>query len=82
MSGGDSGAGRGDAVQNVGAYGQEVADTIVSVRALDRTTGQFHDLPGVDCGFGYRSSRFNGGEAGRWIITSVTFALTPDAPPT
>jgi len=61
-------------MQNVGAYGQEVADTIVAVDAIDRTTGQLVELLRRDCGFGYRTSHFKGSE--RWIITHVTFRLT------
>jgi UDP-N-acetylmuramate dehydrogenase len=61
-------------MQNVGAYGQEVSDTIVAVDALDRTTGQLVELLPRDCGFAYRSSKFKGSE--RWIITHVTFRLT------
>ena len=69
-------------VQNVGAYGQEVARSIAEVRALDRRTWEFHTLSAADCGFGYRRSRFNGpGEIDRWIIVSATFALTPGGAP-
>jgi UDP-N-acetylmuramate dehydrogenase len=69
-------------VQNVGAYGQEVADTIVQVGALDRTTGNTQILSRDECRFAYRRSRFNHDEPGRWVILSVTFALKPNAPPT
>jgi UDP-N-acetylmuramate dehydrogenase len=44
-------------IQNVGAYGQEVAGTIVSVRAWDRDRGAIAEIPAADCGFGYRTSR-------------------------
>ncbi len=68
-------------VQNVGAYGQEVADTVTRVRAFDREIGETRDLTASDCGFAYRRSRFNSpGEMGRWVILSVTFALRPGAP--
>jgi UDP-N-acetylmuramate dehydrogenase len=60
-------------MQNVGAYGQEVADTIVFVRALDRTTGDVIEIDGRDCGFGYRTSRFRGDD--RYVIYEVGFAL-------
>ena len=60
-------------MQNVGAYGQEVADTIVCVDALERATGQIVEFVPVDCGFAYRTSKFKGSE--RWIITNVTFRL-------
>ena len=62
-------------IQNVGAYGQEVSDTIESVRAFDRATGTFVYLRPVDCRFGYRSSAFKGSE--RWIVTSVRFSFVP-----
>jgi UDP-N-acetylmuramate dehydrogenase len=61
-------------VQNVGAYGQEVAETIAAVRVLDRTTGEVLDLPPQECGFGYRSSRFKS-DPGRFVVLSVTFEL-------
>ena len=71
----------GTPVQNVGAYGQEVADTIQSVRALDLRTDQAVDLPRDDCGFAYRRSIFNGSERGRYIITAVTFRFDRSARP-
>ncbi len=58
-------------MQNVGAYGQEVADTIVFVRALDRTTGEVVKLEPADCRFAYRSSVFRGSD--RWILLEVRF---------
>lgn len=61
-------------IQNVGAYGQEVADTITAVRALERATGTIHDLTPADCGFGYRDSRFKR-DPGAWVVLAVTFAL-------
>ncbi|WP_437527384.1 UDP-N-acetylmuramate dehydrogenase [Sorangium sp. So ce726] len=64
-------------IQNVGAYGQEVAETIVEVRAIDRATGVAVVLSGADCGFGYRDSRFKRAWRGRYVITAVTFALRP-----
>ena len=45
-------------IQNVGAYGQEVAQTLVSVRGYDRERGEVADLTAADCGFGYRTSAF------------------------
>jgi UDP-N-acetylmuramate dehydrogenase len=107
-------------IQNVGAYGQEVAQTIASVRAYDRLRGEVVELSGADCGFGYRTSRFKreaaaalaaeaglrsaspmagaephagspiagaapkpaphtAGATGRFVILSVTFALTASA---
>lgn len=63
-------------MQNVGAYGQEVSDTIAFVRALDRTTGALVEIAGGDCAFGYRTSRFRGSD--RHVIVEVGFALTKD----
>lgn len=71
----------GTPVQNVGAYGQEVSQTLVEVRALDRTTCAFVDLPASACGFAYRRSIFNGSARGRFIVSRVAFQLKPDAEP-
>jgi UDP-N-acetylmuramate dehydrogenase len=65
----------GTPVQNVGAYGQEVADTIESVIALDLRDGQQREISKADCGFKYRTSIFNTTERGRYIILQVTYAL-------
>ncbi len=59
-------------IQNVGAYGQEVAETVARVRAYDRRERRVLTLAGPDCGFGYRSSRFKA-EPGRWLVLEVTF---------
>jgi UDP-N-acetylmuramate dehydrogenase len=61
-------------IQNVGAYGQEVAETISAVRVLDRADGAVRTLGPDDCGFTYRSSAFKR-EPGRWVVLSVSFAL-------
>ena len=61
-------------IQNVGAYGQEVAETVVSVRVLDRERDAVAELPAADCGFAYRSSAFKR-TPGRWVVLAVTFAL-------
>lgn len=72
----------GTPVQNVGAYGQEVAQTITGVRCYDRLARIFVTLSNAECRFGYRSSRFNAGpDAGRFIVTAVTFALAPGGAP-
>ncbi|HVI09175.1 MAG TPA: UDP-N-acetylmuramate dehydrogenase [Candidatus Binatia bacterium] len=71
----------GTPVQNVGAYGQEVSETISSVLALDLKDNQLHELCAEACGFGYRSSIFNTSERGRFIVLRVRFALVPDAAP-
>ena len=72
----------GTPVQNVGAYGQEVSNTIQGVRVFDRTVGGFQELSAVDCGFGYRTSIFNSSARDRYIVTAVTFALQPFGEPT
>ncbi|WP_228430920.1 UDP-N-acetylmuramate dehydrogenase [Baekduia soli] len=61
-------------IQNVGAYGQEVADVITGVRALDRTTGVVVELDPAACAFAYRSSAFKR-DPGRFVVLSVRFAL-------
>lgn len=62
-------------VQNVGAYGQEIAQTLVSVEAYDRQAKQFINLQGSDCAFGYRTSRFKTTDRGRFFITAITLHL-------
>lgn len=71
----------GTPVQNVGAYGQEVSETIVSVRAFDRKSGEIMTLTNADCGFAYRTSIFNTSEKERFIVLSVTYALTLNGHP-
>jgi UDP-N-acetylmuramate dehydrogenase len=71
----------GTPVQNVGAYGQEVADTICSVEVLDLKDGQVRELCREACGFSYRASIFNTTERGRFIVLRVTYALTPGGKP-
>lgn len=65
----------GTPVQNVGAYGQEVSETIYTVRVYDRKERIFKDLTNGECGFEYRKSIFNSTEKNRYIVASVTFAL-------
>jgi UDP-N-acetylmuramate dehydrogenase len=79
-------------IQNVGAYGQEVAATIHSVTAFDRASSQVRVLRGADCGFGYRTSVFKetrwpaepeqadvpSSPTGRYVVSDVTFALRRD----
>ena len=72
----------GTPVQNVGAYGQEVASLIESVRALDLETQVFTEIQNADCGFAYRRSRFNSTDRGRFIVTRVDYRLTPGGAPT
>lgn len=64
-------------IQNVGAYGQEVADTITEVRVLDRESGMVGTLPAAACGFRYRGSSFKGRE--RHVVLGVTFSLRAGA---
>ena len=71
----------GTPVQNVGAYGQEVSETIESVEVFDRNDGQIRELCQEACGFSYRTSIFNTIESGRFIILRVTYALTPGGKP-
>jgi UDP-N-acetylmuramate dehydrogenase len=71
----------GAPIQNVGAYGHEVKETILRVRAFDRERNVFVDLPKEACAFGYRTSLFRG--KGRYIVTKVLFELdvSPDSAP-
>ena len=71
----------GTPVQNVGAYGQEVSETIVSVRCFDRHTRKIVTLANTSCGFSYRTSIFNSSERDRYIVLSVTFALVKGGRP-
>ena len=64
-------------VQNVGAYGSEVADVIAALRVLDRRTGAVESWPPQRCGFGFRTSAFK--HTDRYVVLSVTFRLTRDA---
>jgi UDP-N-acetylmuramate dehydrogenase len=65
----------GTPVQNVGAYGQEVSETITSVRVFDTASGEICEMEKADSGFSYRTSIFNARERGRYIVLRVTFAL-------
>jgi UDP-N-acetylmuramate dehydrogenase len=71
----------GTPVQNVGAYGQEVAETIVRVHAFDRETEQFVEFDREGCRFRYRESRFNTDEPGRYVVHQVEFKLVEDGSP-
>jgi len=61
-------------IQNVGAYGADVSELISTVRTLDRSTGQLKTFFPIECGFGYRTSRFKS-NPGRFVVLSVTFQL-------
>lgn len=67
-------------IQNVGAYGQEISQTLTTVEAFDNQTGQFVTLAGSDCGFSYRNSRFKSADRGRFFITGLTLHLTKGNP--
>ncbi|MGA8153842.1 MAG: UDP-N-acetylmuramate dehydrogenase [Terriglobales bacterium] len=71
----------GTPVQNVGAYGQEVAETIESVLVFDLRHGQTQELCSEACGFSYRTSIFNSTERGRFIILRVTYGLEREGKP-
>ncbi len=62
-------------IQNVGAYGQEIANTLVTIEAYDTSTKSFVNIPGTDCAFGYRTSRFKTTDKGRFYITAITLHL-------
>ena len=64
-------------IQNVGAYGAEVAQVIESLKVLDRSTGAVSRMPGAQVGFGYRSSQLKR-TPGRWVVLAVTFVLGTD----
>ncbi len=67
-------------VQNVGAYGQEIAGVLESLEAYDTTTNTFVTLQNADCEFSYRHSIFRGSQQGRYIITTVTLKLSKSMP--
>jgi UDP-N-acetylmuramate dehydrogenase len=69
----------GTPVQNVGAYGQEIADVLVGVRAFDRHTESIVELSKQECGFAYRSSIFNTTQKDRYIVLSITYGLQEHA---
>ncbi|MFF5210430.1 UDP-N-acetylmuramate dehydrogenase [Streptosporangium sp. NPDC000396] len=64
-------------IQNVGAYGQDVSQTIIGVRVYDRRTGEVGDLTARECGFAYRHSVFKE-EPGRRVVLAVTYELAKD----
>jgi UDP-N-acetylmuramate dehydrogenase len=69
-------------IQNVGAYGQEVSDTVTAVRALDTGRGEIVSVPAARCGFAYRDSTFKREPPGRWVVLAVTYRLRPAGAPT
>jgi UDP-N-acetylmuramate dehydrogenase len=68
-------------IQNVGAYGQEVGETITRVVAIDRESGECVSFSAEECGFSYRDSVFKSRAADRFVVTEVSFRLNLDAPP-
>jgi UDP-N-acetylmuramate dehydrogenase len=62
-------------VQNVGAYGQEVSDTLVELDAMSRRDGAVRRFTAEDCRFGYRRSVFKQAERDRWVVLAVTYRL-------
>jgi UDP-N-acetylmuramate dehydrogenase len=71
----------GAPVQNVGAYGQEVCETIGEVLVFDELENSLRQLSSAECEFNYRSSLFNASQRGRFIVVRVAFALVPNGPP-
>ena len=64
-------------MQNVGAYGQEVSETVIVVRALDTSIGRIMTFENRECRFGYRDSLFRSDAPGRYVILSVAYRLRP-----
>src|SRR5208282_5131241 len=71
----------GTPVQNVGAYGQEVASVIERVRVFEIGARKFVEFSAAECGFAYRRSRFNSTDLGRFIVTRVDYRLRRDGEP-
>jgi UDP-N-acetylmuramate dehydrogenase len=71
----------GTPIQNVGAYGQEIAETLVAVSCLTRGGLDRVTFDHADCGFGYRTSRFKRGDRDRYVVLDVTLRLRRDAAP-
>lgn len=71
----------GTPVQNVGAYGQEVSETVVSVRVYDRKFKGIRELTNAECGFTYRTSIFNSVERDRYVVLAVTYELVRNGEP-
>ncbi len=72
----------GTPVQNVGAYGQDVASVIDRVRAFDLEGRKSVEFSAAECGFGYRHSRFNSTDRGRYVVTRVDYRLKRGGAPT
>ena len=63
-------------IQNVGAYGREIKDTLTTIEAYDNQLGKLVTLRNDECDFGYRMSRFKSNDKGRFFISSITLHLT------
>lgn len=72
----------GAPVQNIGAYGHELSEALTTVEVFDTQTGSLANLQTIDCGFGYRTSRFKTTDRGRFLITGLTLHLTKPLPTT
>src|SRR5207245_4558799 len=68
-------------IQNVGAYGQDVSETVVAVRLLDTADGRLLTWSNPECGFAYRDSAFKSRDAGRYVVLAVTYRLRPGGVP-
>jgi len=68
-------------IQNVGAYGQEVSDTVTLVRALDRRDGSVVTLTAAECAFAYRDSALKRAAPERYVVLTVTYRLLPGGRP-
>ena len=68
-------------IQNVGAYGQEISETMASLTAIDKKTLELVTITREECEFGYRTSRFKTKDRDRFIITTVSYRLRPDGAP-
>src|SRR2546428_6843823 len=71
----------GTPIQNVGAYGQEIAESLVSVECLDRTTLERRTFTARECAFAYRDSRFKRADRGRYVVLEVALRLARDQTP-
>jgi UDP-N-acetylmuramate dehydrogenase len=71
----------GTPIQNVGAYGQEIADTLLCVTCLDRATLERRTFSAAECRFGYRDSRFKREDRGHYIVLDITLRLARDQRP-
>lgn len=69
-------------IQNVGAYGQDVSETVTIVEVLDRRSGELRELTAKECEFGYRYSFFKNVDPERYVVTRVTYVLARGGMPT